>query len=39
VRCQEEADHFEKLKEHQALRGGPWREEPSETGFTKPFED
>jgi DnaK suppressor protein len=39
VRCQEEMDHYEKMKDHQGLRGGPWREESGEGGFIKSFED
>jgi len=39
VRCQEELDHYEKLKESQGLRGGAWREESTEAGYAKTFED
>lgn len=39
VRCQEEYDQFEKLREDQSLRGGPWREESTEGSFSRPFED
>lgn len=39
VRCQEEQDHLEKLREAQGLRGGAWREESSEGSFSKSFED
>ena len=40
VRCQEELDHYEKLKESQGLRGGAWREESTaEGGFAKTFEE
>jgi DnaK suppressor protein len=39
VRCQEELDHYEKIKDHQGLRGGAWREESSEGGYVKSFED
>jgi RNA polymerase-binding protein DksA len=38
VRCQEELDHYEKLKESQGLRGGAWREESTE-GYSKSFEE
>jgi len=39
VRCQEEADHYEKMKEDNNIRVGPWREESTEPGFSKPFEE
>lgn len=39
VRCQEELDHYEKIKEHQGLRGGAWREDATDSTFTRPFED
>jgi DnaK suppressor protein len=39
VRCQEELDHYEKMKDTQGLRGGAWREESSEGTFAKSFED
>lgn len=39
VRCQEELDHYEKMKDHQGLRGGAWRDEGSEGGYVKSFED
>ncbi len=39
VRCQEELDHMEKLKEVQGMRGGAFRDEPAETTFTRSFED
>jgi DnaK suppressor protein len=39
VRCQEEYDQYEKMKEDQALRGGTWREESSDTGYARSFED
>ncbi len=38
VRCQEEYDQLEKLKEAQGLRGGAWREETSEGNYAR-FED
>lgn len=39
VRCQEELDHYEKMKDSQGLRGGAWREETTEGTFTKTFDD
>lgn len=39
VRCQEELDHYEKLRESQGMRGGAWRDEPSEGSFARTFED
>ncbi|HMK36277.1 MAG TPA: TraR/DksA family transcriptional regulator [Desulfomonilaceae bacterium] len=39
VRCQEELDHYEKMKETQGLRGGAWREESNEGPYVKSFED
>lgn len=39
VRCQEELDHYEKLRESQGMRGGAWREEPTEGSFARTFED
>ncbi|MGC8605608.1 MAG: TraR/DksA family transcriptional regulator [Desulfomonilaceae bacterium] len=39
VRCQEEMDHFEKIRESQGLRTGIWREEGSDGNFTRSFED
>jgi len=39
VRCQEDYDQFEKMKDQNALRGGGWREESSEGGFSKTFDD
>jgi DnaK suppressor protein len=39
VRCQEDYDQLEKLKDNQAMRGGAWREEPSEGTFARSFED
>lgn len=39
VRCQEEADQHEKLRWDRFLRGGGWREEPSENSFGNTFED
>ncbi|MBI4965864.1 MAG: TraR/DksA family transcriptional regulator [Desulfomonile tiedjei] len=39
VRCQEELDQYEKFRESQGLRGGAWREESTEAGYTKTFEE
>jgi DnaK suppressor protein len=39
VRCQEEFDQYEKLKEDQALRGGAWRDDTSDAGYARSFED
>lgn len=39
VRCQEEMDQFEKIRESQGLRTGIWREETTEGTFSKSFED
>ncbi|MGC8657689.1 MAG: TraR/DksA family transcriptional regulator [Desulfomonilaceae bacterium] len=39
VRCQEEMDQFEKIKESQGLRTGIWREEGSENTYSRTFED
>ena len=39
VRCQEEMDQFEKIKESQGIRTGIWREEGSESTFSRSFED
>jgi len=39
VRCQEEADQYEKLKETQGLRAGTWKDEGTEGGYSKPFDE
>jgi len=39
VKCQEEFDHYEKLRDEQSLRGGPWREDSSEPGYARAFEE
>ncbi len=39
VKCQEEFDHYEKIRDEQSLRGGPWREEGSESGYARAFEE
>ncbi len=39
VRCQEEADRYEKMKDENSLRGGVWRDETAESGYTKSFDE
>jgi DnaK suppressor protein len=39
VRCQEEFDQYEKMKEDQAMRGGSWRDDTSDSGYSRSFED
>lgn len=39
VRCQEELDHYEKLKDTHGLRGGAWREDASDAGYARSYED
>jgi DnaK suppressor protein len=39
VRCQEEYDHLEKIRDQQGVRGGTWREETTEGTFSKTFEE
>ena len=39
VRCQEEMDHFEKIKESQGMRIGLWREESTDGAFNRTFEE
>ncbi len=39
VRCQEEMDQLEKLRESQGVRGGTWREEPADGTYVRSFED
>jgi DnaK suppressor protein len=39
VRCQEEMDNFEKMKETQGVRLGIWRDDASEPGYSRPFEE
>ena len=39
VRCQEEADHFEKIKQDLGLRGGTWREDASDGTYGKSFDE
>ena len=39
VRCQEEADHYEKIRASQGLRGGTWKDDSSEGSYSRSFED
>lgn len=39
VKCQEELDQYEKIKDYQGLRAGVWREESSDSAYGKTFED
>jgi len=39
VKCQEEMDQYEKMRDSQGLRGGAWREEPTEGPYARTFED
>lgn len=39
VRCQEEADQHEKLRSDQSLRGGTWKEDSTDSGYSKTFEE
>lgn len=39
VRCQEEADHYEKIRAAQGLRGGTWKDDSSEGSYSRSFED
>lgn len=39
VRCQEEADQHEKIRGDQMLRGGTWKDDSSDSGYSKSFED
>lgn len=39
VRCQEEADQLEKLKEDQSMRGVVWRDDTVEGGVARSFEE
>ncbi len=39
VRCQEEMDQLEKLKEYQGVRGPGWREDAVEGGFVRPIDE
>lgn len=39
VRCQEEADHHEKIRAAQGLRGGSWKDDSSDGSFSKSADD
>lgn len=39
VRCQEEADQIEKMRQEQGLRGSNWKEDSTEGGYGKFFEE
>ncbi len=39
VKCQEELDQYEKIKDYQGFRAGVWREDASDGGYSKTFED
>jgi DnaK suppressor protein len=39
VRCQEEADHFEKIKTDLGMRSGNWREDASDGTYGKSFDE
>lgn len=39
VRCQEELDQLEKLKDYQGLRGPGWREDATEGGYVRSFDE
>ncbi|MCA1961399.1 MAG: TraR/DksA family transcriptional regulator [Desulfomonile sp.] len=39
VRCQEEADQLEKMRQEQGLRGANWKEDATEGGYGKFFEE
>ncbi len=39
VRCQEEADHYERIRQSQGLRDGGLREESTEPGFVGTFDE
>ncbi len=39
VKCQEELDQYEKIKDHQGFRAGVWREDVSDSVYGKNFED
>jgi DnaK suppressor protein len=38
VRCQEEADQYEKVRASQGLRSGTWKDDSSDT-YSRSFED
>lgn len=39
VRCQEEADRQERLRDENHLRAGNWRDDSADSGYIKSFED
>lgn len=39
VRCQEEADHYERIKQDQGMRGSTWKDDAAEGGYGKYFEE
>lgn len=39
VRCQEEADQYEKLKETQGIRAGTWKDDGAEGSYSKTFDE
>lgn len=39
VKCQEELDQYEKIKDHQGFRAGVWREDSSDGVYSKNYED
>ena len=39
VKCQEELDQYEKIKDHQGFRAGVWREDSSEGTYGKNYEE
>lgn len=39
VKCQEELDQYEKIKDYQGFRAGVWREDVTDTGYSKTFEE
>jgi maltooligosyltrehalose synthase len=39
VRCQEEADQIGKMRQEQGFRGSNWKEDSTEGGYGKFFEE
>ena len=39
VRCQEEVDQHEKMRTDQSLRGGTWKDDSSDSSYSKSFEE
>jgi len=39
VRCQEEVDQHEKMRVDQSLRGGHWKDDSSDAGYSKTFDE